>query len=389
MSQHYPYESPVEAACVEMDAERLHKVVKTFLKQQVKGQFPGGQLCVRRFGQVALNVSCGIARGWHGRGGDKPVEVKGNTPFAVYSTGKPMAAILVALLEARGLIDIQDPVCKYLPEFASLGREEITVVDVLTHKAGIILTDLIHLPHLVADREAAWQHLLKTKPLYPRGTFAYMPTEYGMILDQLILNITGKTATTLFETELVQPLGLNNISYGLGQRNLNELGWAYWLGKPSYKVVDMDVAEGFEEKNNSHAVFSAANPAISMVADAANLAALYEFLVQGGQTQQGEHYMDANLLGRYTRKQVAGYNKSIKTYLSFGHGFMLGTLLPSFFGWWGTQTCFGHPGMFSSFAFADHKTKLAIAIVTNGNAGIGDFFNRMVPLVHNIRKSCN
>jgi len=67
---------------------------------------------------------------------------------------------------------------------------------------------------------------------------------------------------------------------------------------------------------------------------------------------------------------------------------MLGTLTPSFYGWWGSASCFGHPGMFSSVAFADYDTKLSMAIVTNGNRGIGDFFRRMVPLTHALRKSC-
>jgi len=70
--------------------------------------------------------------------------------------------------------------------------------------------------------------------------------------------------------------------FGLGLHQIDELAWSYWLGKDRYIIADMNVAENFEEKNNDLAVFAAANPAFSMVTDAANLAAFYEFLVNGG-----------------------------------------------------------------------------------------------------------
>ncbi len=388
MSHKHPYEDAVDASQVSMDMGRVNKVATTFLKQQKNGQFPGGQLVVRRKGRVVLNVSCGIARGWQGRGGEEIVSVSENTPFAVFSTGKPMAAVIIALLESRGLLDISAPVSRYLPEFGTLGREKITVSDVLTHRAGILLTDLINRPGLIGDAEAVWQYLLETPPLYPRGTFAYMPTEYGMILDQLALSVTGKRMVTLFKEELAVPLGLDNIHYGLGPHPIDDIAWNYWQGKARYMVAGMDVAEGFEEKNNSHDLFSAGNSAISMVADAASLAVMYEFLVNGGRSHDGVQIIDESLVDRYTRKRTSGWNRTIKTYLSLGNGFMLGTPTPSFYGWWGSSNCFGHPGMFSSMAFADHDTKLSMAIVTNGNRSIGDFFMRMAPLAHTMRSAC-
>ena len=385
----YPYEVAVDPADVDVDANKVSKLAEKFLKQQEAGLFPGGQLVARRAGKVIVKVSCGLARGWQGRGGEQLVKVNETTPFAVFSTGKPMAAIVIALLESRGLLHRSMPVSSILPEFASLGREKITIADVLTHRGGIILTDLINQSGLIGDRDAVWQYLIDTPPLYPRGTFAYMPTEYGMILDQLVQRLTGKSIAKLFREELANPLGLSNMYYGLGPHALDDLAWAYWQGKPRYVVTGMDVAKDFEKKCNSLDVFSAGNPAMGMVADAANLAAMYEFLVNGGRTQTGESLIDADLVRQYTNKQISGWNKSIKTFLSFGNGFMLGSPAPCFFGWWGSSKCFGHPGMFSSMAFADQDTKLSMAIVSNGNRGIADFFKRMVPLIHAMRQACH
>jgi len=387
MDNQFPYEDPMDVNFSGINRRTIQKVAARFIHQQQQGKFPGGQLVARQHDKVILKLNCGIARGWHSNSSPL-LEVEASTPFAVYSTGKPMAATVIALLESQGTLDIHTTVAKVLPEFSGLGRDKITIEDVLTHRAGIILSDLIHNHKIWGNNGAVWQHLLKTPPRYPRGTFAYMPGEYGIILDQLVRRLTGESIATTFHQQLAVPLGLNNIQFGLGTHQLDELAWAYWLGKPRYMIAEMDVADRFEEKNNDPAVFSAGNPAFSMTADAANLAAFYEFLANGGKTRDGTQLIDMQLIKRYTTRQIAGWNKSVKTHLSLGYGFMLGTATPSFFGWWGSSLCFGHPGMFSSLAFADYKTGLSMAIITNGNRSMSDFFFRMVPLIHAMRKAC-
>lgn len=307
-----------------MDEHKLQRVKQLFLQQQEQGLFPGGQLVVRRHGHVALNVSCGVARGWQGRGGDV-LKVQQDTPFPVYSTGKPMAAIIIAMLEKEGVLDIHAPIKNILPEFAGMGRDDITTLDVLTHKAGILLPELIDNHTIWADREAVWDYLLKTKPLYPRGTFAYMPAEYGLILDQIVRKLTGQSIAQKLQT-LLDSLGIKNMGFGLNQHKIGDVAWSYWLGKNKYMIAGMDVADRFEEKNNDAAVFAAGNPAFSMVADAASLAAFYEFLLHGNAQ------IDKALINTYTTKQVSGWNKTVSAYLSLGRGFMLGTVTPSFYG---------------------------------------------------------
>lgn len=388
MTDNFPYESAIDPAEVGMNPDRIQNVANEFLRQQQQGEFPGGQLVVRRSGKVVLKLACGIARGWQGRGGDTIVNVQHDTPFPVYSTGKPMAAIVIAMLESQGLLDASKQVFSVLPEFAGMGRDEITIQDVLTHRAGIILTDLIGNHKIWGERDAVWQHLISTPPRYPRGTFAYMPAEYGVILDKLVTRLTGLSMAEVFQSRLASPLGLPNIHYGLGAHRLDDLAWSYWQGKNRYVVAEMDVAERFEEKNNDPAVFAGGNPAFGMVADAANLAAFYELLTNGGRMRNEEQLIGAEFVKRYTTKQVSGWNRSLGTYLSLGRGFMLGTLPPSFYGWWGTGGCFGHAGMFSSLAYGDHKTGLSVAIVTNGNKSIGNFFSRFIRITDGLKTAC-
>ena len=73
--------------------------------------------------------------------------------------------------------------------------------------------------------------------------------------------------------------------------------------------------------------------------------------------------------------------------MALGRGFVVGTWLPSSFGWWNTGRCFGHAGGFASLAFGDYSTGLAAAIVTNANRGMSDMLRRVVPLAHHLRQA--
>ena len=117
----YPYAQAVDPVSVQMDPKKLENVIDLFKKQQSSGAFPGGQMVVRRFGEVVVNESIGIARPALSTN-SIPYSVKHHTPFPVYSTGKPIAAIVIAILEDRGLIDVTAPISDLLSEFAAHGK---------------------------------------------------------------------------------------------------------------------------------------------------------------------------------------------------------------------------------------------------------------------------
>jgi CubicO group peptidase (beta-lactamase class C family) len=384
----FPYEKPVELSSVDIDADRLADVVKRFQRQQSSGAFPGGQLVVRRNGMAVLNVAIGLARGFRSTESIMPINVQPQTPFPVYSSGKPLAAIAIAMLEERGLLDVEAPIAEIIPEFARHGKGDITTLDVLTHRAGILVPSLYKDYKNVADRESVLGRLVDAKPMYKRGTFAYMPTEFGAILCEIMRRVAGKTLSEFVTEEIAVPLNLPALRYGLADRARNSLAYTYWLGKDKVMVGGNNVAENFEEINNSAELFDSINPAFSMVTDAASLAAFYEFLFNKGITSFGKQLVSEKTIRRYTTRSVSGWNRSLGTFIAVGRGFTVGTRTPSAFGWWNTGECFGHGGAFSSLGFGDYKTGLAVAIVTNGNRSISDFVKRFIPLTDRLRKAC-
>lgn len=133
---------------------------------------------------------------------------------------------------------------------------------------------------------------------------------------------------------------------------------------------------------------NARNPATSLVSDAASLAAFYDFLVAGGKTRADQQLISERMIRQYTSRQVLSWDRSLRTPLAVGRGFVVGTRFPSSFGWWNTNRCFGHAGGFSCLAFGDYSTNISVAIVTNGNRSTNDFMKRFLPLAHGLRKAC-
>ncbi len=384
----FPYEVPVEAASVGMDRRKLDQAVTLFRSQYGKYMFPGGQLSVRREGKAVLNEVIGTARGWRKNEGILPVEVRPETPFPVLSAGKPLGAVAVAMLEDRGVLDVEMPVAEWIPEFSQHGKGQITILDVLTHRTGLSLPGLVANPSISQDRQAVLDQLVDARPVYPRGTMMYAAYEYGWILSEVFARAAGRSLAEFVAKELSEPLELPALRYGLAGRQLSDLAFSYWLGKDKVIVSEINVAENFERTNNSLEQIESLNPAVSLVSDAASLATFYEFLVRGGVTRTGERLISEEVLRKYTTKNVSGLDKSSGFFSSLGRGFMVGSTFVSSFGWWNTKPCFGHLGGFSSLAFADHERKLAVAIVTNGNRDFFDVIKRFLPLCAKLRKAC-
>jgi len=386
-SDAYPYEHLVNPESVGVDERKLAKVVDLFKKQHSSGAFPGGQLVVRRDRQMVANEALGIARGLREQEACPPMQVQDRTPFPVLSAGKPLAAICIALLEDRGMLDVNAPIVQIFPEFGKHGKEQITTLDVLTHRSGMLMPDFVSKRHLWGNREAVQTALIETVPTYPRGTLAYHPYEYGWVLNEIMLRVDGRSLPDFFVDELAIPLQLPTLRYGLAGRSPESVAFMYWLGGEKVNVAGINVAEGFETQNDE-LFFESRNASVTLICDAANLAAFYEFLVNGGMTPGGLQLISEKTLKKYTTMQVSAWDRSLRTFISLGRGFTVGSFFLSNFGWWNTGQCFGHAGGFSSLAFGDYRTGISAAIITNGNRGMGDFIKRFIPLADGLRKAC-
>jgi len=109
------------------------KVKKIFEDNFKNGEEENSQLCVYVGGKKVIDLY-GTAVGDTNYGPD--------TLTNMYSSGKSIAAIVVAMLVDQGLLSYDEKIVRYWPEFGNKGKTDITLADVLRHEAG--LQDLNH-----------------------------------------------------------------------------------------------------------------------------------------------------------------------------------------------------------------------------------------------------
>ena len=80
---------------------------------------------------------------WGERTNLNETDIRGEKPYGpdsltnAYSSGKPVASILMAILEDKGLLKYDDLICKYWPEFAKNGKQHIKICDLMRHESGL------------------------------------------------------------------------------------------------------------------------------------------------------------------------------------------------------------------------------------------------------------
>ncbi|CAF3527700.1 unnamed protein product, partial [Rotaria sp. Silwood2] len=73
--------------------------------------------------------------GWFDKQKTKPYD--NNTLQLIFSTSKGLVAMAIAFCVQRGLLNYTDKVIKYWPEYGQNGKENTTVADIMSHRAGL------------------------------------------------------------------------------------------------------------------------------------------------------------------------------------------------------------------------------------------------------------
>ena len=131
----------------------------------------------------------------------------------VWSTTKGVAAITCALAVEKGLLDYEEKVSHYWPEFGCNGKEDITVGMLLSHQAGICGSATNEVKDYYSQETMA-EELAAMKPIWEPGTASgYHSMTYGWLTSELIIRVTGKTLGTFYADEIGNP---NNIDFFIG-----------------------------------------------------------------------------------------------------------------------------------------------------------------------------
>jgi CubicO group peptidase (beta-lactamase class C family) len=165
---------------------------------------PGLAVAVVKDGQLVFSKGYGV------RELGKPATVDAQTLFAVGSTTKAMTAALVGMLVDEGKLAWDDPVTKHLPWFQLADpylTREVTVRDLLTHRAGLGNADYLWYGQSTDSREILRRLRLLPAAYSLRSSFIYQNVMYagaGAVVEA----VTGQPWTDVIRTRLFEPLGM-------------------------------------------------------------------------------------------------------------------------------------------------------------------------------------
>lgn len=215
-------------------------------------RFGGGALSVYLHGEPVVDVWTS----WADRRGQVPWTA--DTGAMVFSATKGMASTVIHRLADRGLIDYDAPVAEYWSDFGAAGKADITVREMMAHRAGlshlhgVTSTDLLDHLKMEALMAAAPASSLRGKP-------AYHALTYGWLLSGLARSVTGLGMRTLIRQELAAPLGTDGLH----------------LGRPPAGAPTRNAQIIGPQMNVQNPVFNAVAPRVAAIQRSAIFGAMY------------------------------------------------------------------------------------------------------------------
>lgn len=215
-------------------ARQIVLKVREYMKAAVEVERFSGSILIARDGKPIVNESYGMA--------NVELDVP-NTPKTVFrlaSVTKQFTAAAIYMLQERGKLNIDDPICKHLSDCPA-AWQPITIRHLLTMTSGlpaVTARDLGYLQGLPVPWEQ-WLATIKPKPLEftPGERFQYGNPGYTL-LGFIIERHSGKTYGEFLQENIFAPLGMKNTGHEDPRRIIKNraTGYRYLPGEPIANV---------------------------------------------------------------------------------------------------------------------------------------------------------
>jgi CubicO group peptidase (beta-lactamase class C family) len=277
--------------------------------------------------------------------------------FWIASMSKPILATLLLMLQDEGLLSVDDPVEKYLPEYKGLRTVDgkparITIRQLLTHTSGM--------GEITADQARDCRTLASVIPLYVARPVGFRPGSKWVYCQSGINTggriaevVTGEPLEKLLERRLFAPQGMKDTTFYLTEKQLPRLAKSYRrTAKGDLEATEIGFLNGKSPKSLDR--FPAANG--GLFSTASDYARFCQMVLRGGELD-GKRYLKPETVELMTTIQTAG----LKTGFTAGNGWGLGWCVvrePQGITAMLSSGTFGHGGAYGTQAWIDPKTKL-------------------------------
>lgn len=384
--------SPQTVGMTNSDITALWEKVECLYSSRVH---PGVSIAIRYKGELVLNRAIGHASGNGPKDSAKTPKtlLTPDTPVCLFSASKAITAMLVHQMAAEGLIDLDSPVAKYVPEFARKGKGKVTVAHVLSHRAGVpYIEQETPDPSLLTDWDAVMEVIYNTKPRTKAGkSQAYHAISGGYILGEIMRRVTGKELKEIYKERLQGPLGAKYFTLGLESAEHKNVALNYATGIPEpyplNLIINRALGGSFDlvsETSNTAEFLNADVPAGNIYATAKECADFYQVLLNDGVTPDGQKMFDSAAITRATTP-VPGrkIDRTLVAPIRMSEGMMLGDSPVGLYGQ-STPDAYGHLGFLNIFCWADPSRDISVSILSTGKALIAPHVVSLVNLLREV-----
>ncbi len=135
-----------------------------------------------------------------------------DTVFDLASLTKPVAtAVAIMQLAEQGLVNLDDPACRYWPEFGANGKKRITIRQLLTHYSGLG-PDLPLRPRWTGYG-TAMRKIIAERPVFPPGrVYIYSDINFEA-LGELVRLVSGLPLDAYCAKNIFGPLGMKDTGF--------------------------------------------------------------------------------------------------------------------------------------------------------------------------------
>jgi CubicO group peptidase (beta-lactamase class C family) len=356
------------------------------------GDLSGFVTLVWRKGEVAQVLTLGQ------RDVEAGLPMTRDTLFRIASMTKPVTSIAALMLLEEGKLRLDDPITRWLPEFAGMkvlkeatgpvedtypAPRDITVEDLMTHRAGLAyaFTSIGPIAQLYEDTLGPplggvmtpdeWLKRLGSLPLsYPPGErFHY--SHATEVLGYLVARIEGKPLGQVLKDRIFTPLGMSDTDFWCPREKRGRMAKLYRANPGSDTLQDVS----FPHFDNQPSLEPGGGGLISTADDYLKFARM----MLGKGEVDGVRLVKADTIEMMAQNRLTDAQRAIPFMgipFWMGQGFGLGVSVitdPEQQAWMGagSKGAFGWPGAFGTWWQADPTEDMVLIYLIQNSMPLG------------------
>ncbi|UCH49242.1 MAG: beta-lactamase family protein [Betaproteobacteria bacterium] len=244
-----------EPASLGLSAQRLNNISRIFDTHIKEGKLPGVVFMIARDGKLAYSDALGF------RDPAKKKPMAKDAIFRIYSMTKPLVSVAAMMLVEDGVLQLTDPVSKFLPSLKNLqvsvadidaqfakttytmvpAQREMTVQDLLRHSAGLAYGEISNnVPVKEAYKKARLVRATKSFDIrdltpaqqiaaFSNAPLAHQPGtvwEYSLasdLLGRVVEAASGQRLGDFLEQRLFVPLRMADTGFWVERKDLSRI----------------------------------------------------------------------------------------------------------------------------------------------------------------------